>query len=84
VSGREDADGRAARPLVEERIEGETPHGGCLAVLTYLDDAGAPADKDAATRGVGREYDSEGNLIFETWMRFEPGPWGPGEGGGDA
>ena len=36
--------------------------------ITYLDDNDKVVDKSDATRAIGREYDSEGNLVEEIFF----------------
>ena len=37
----------------------------------YLDDDNNIVDSEKATKGVIRELDEQGNLVRETWGRFE-------------
>jgi len=40
----------------------------------YFDDNDNMVDPEKATKGVIRELDENGNLIRETWGKFEPAP----------
>lgn len=40
----------------------------------YFDDNGNMVEPEKATKGVIRELDENGNLVRETWGRFEPAP----------
>ena len=40
----------------------------------YFDDNDNMVEPDKATKGVIRELDENGNLIRETWGKFEPAP----------
>ena len=40
----------------------------------YFDDNGKKVAPEKATRGVIRELDENGNLISETWGKFEEAP----------
>lgn len=40
----------------------------------YFDDNGNKVEPEKATKGVIRELDENGNLISETWGRFEEAP----------
>ncbi len=40
----------------------------------YFDDDGNTVEPEKATKGVIREVDKDGNLVRETWGRFEEIP----------
>lgn len=58
--------------MTEESREGPTPAGGVRSTLYYQDDHGRPAEKAAATKALGVEYDAEGNAIRRTYFDRQP------------
>ncbi len=51
--------------IIDEKLKVET---------YYFDDDGNTVEPEKATRGVIREVDEDGNLVRETWGRFEEIP----------
>lgn len=52
--------------ITREVSYGQTPNGGSVSEIYYLDSQGKPIDKSKAKIAVIRELDKKGNLVFET------------------
>jgi len=51
-----------------EKIVGPTPNGGVYALAYYYNEKGESVDKEHAVRGIITEFDSNDNMIMETYV----------------
>lgn len=54
----------------EEKVIGETPHGGAYSKVIFLDGAGRPVEKTKAKKMFCMEFDKDGKVIHTQLMHI--------------